>query len=491
MSDVQTLQQWGLGNQLSQVTLNPEGTQLTNTVTQATLAADAKHTVPATTPAGKSCEYTLASIYLQIIDPAQGLMGYRGACKRHNVKDPVKASDKATVLAYFLGTVEGDAVVPAAAEAPSAASAPEAAPAERSDKRKESSSSHTHRSSSKHASSRHDKHDKKRRSSSQQEAAKDKKKPKTAMTNETLFSNLVTVVDKRSKSSKAPTDESGTTASAEGLDDASRPTSSKKRDQLVAALTTEGFEVTAENKEMIEKSRQDAVQQHIMANETPVGNSTSILKAAAGKDLSRVLKLFLEVMQPPKKKVSAEKSSGSRPHLIGQKPIIIIPKGMTAPLTMVNAHEFFCNSRFVPRDVMLKKYPGKKDFPTTFHRRVGQRLGGGMVEYELIDNPRNKLPTAKDWDRVVAVVCLGQAWQFKDWPGKYSDPVQLFDSVFGFYVGMEGAKIPADLASWAVTQTKLNRDRRGLDSVTHAAFWNGVDEYMAIHKPEMLPQPES
>jgi len=91
-------------------------------------------------------------------------------------------------------------------------------------------------------------------------------------------------------------------------------------------------------------------------------------------------------------------------------------------------------------------------------------------------------------ERVVAVIALGQSWQMKDWPGSYSNPVQLFNRTFGFYIGMEGDKIPTELQGWSVTQSKLNRDKRGLDSVTYASFWNALDEWMAIHKPEMLPR---
>eukprot|EP00339_Tiarina_fusa_P024071 CAMPEP_0117007104 /NCGR_PEP_ID=MMETSP0472-20121206/7096_1 /TAXON_ID=693140 ORGANISM="Tiarina fusus, Strain LIS" /NCGR_SAMPLE_ID=MMETSP0472 /ASSEMBLY_ACC=CAM_ASM_000603 /LENGTH=158 /DNA_ID=CAMNT_0004708763 /DNA_START=71 /DNA_END=547 /DNA_ORIENTATION=- len=158
---------------------------------------------------------------------------------------------------------------------------------------------------------------------------------------------------------------------------------------------------------------------------------------------------------------------------------------------MINAHEFFANSKFVPRDVLTKKGITARSTPTQFSRRVGQRLGGGTVEYELMDNPKVKLRTAKDWERVVAVLAFGAAWQFKDWPGHYSHPVRLFGSVFGFYVGMEGANVPKELQGWSVVQQKVNRDKRGMDSVTYASFWNGVDEFMSIHKPEMLPQPET
>lgn len=499
---VSILQQWAQGGPLSQVTINDDGTEIVKD--GQTLSATTKVTI---THVDKTCEYTLASIFLQILNPAQGLKDYRSACKKYNVKDPVKASDKTTVVGFFLGTqadepATSEVVVPqpsetvaptdataaaAAATSTVVIAAPEAAPVtdKPRDKVRRPPSSTT--SSDKHRKERekgkdkdkdkdkdrHHRHDKKRSHSSSRSDEKKKKAPKTINT-ETLFSNLVTVVDKRSN--------------------AARQQKKEETAQLMAALSTEGFEVTPDLL-LQYKQKTDA----IVANEIPVGNSASILKAAAGKDLSRILKMYLDVIQPKLTTGKTTSTSTStlgqkktwRPHLVGQKPVIIVPKGMTAPITLLNAHEFFGNSRFVPRDVMMKKGFHKTNIPSTFSRRVGQRLGGGMVTYEIMDNPKVKLPTSKDWDRVVAVICLGQAWQFKDWPGHYSDPVRLFSSVFGFYAGMEGAKVPTDLQSWAVTQAKLNRDKRGLDSVTYASFWNGVDEFMAIHKPEMLPQPET
>lgn len=233
-----------------------------------------------------------------------------------------------------------------------------------------------------------------------------------------------------------------------------------------------------------------------MAHEIPVGNSASILKAGAGKDLSRILKLYNETMSmksSSKHSSSKGRSEGQkkwRSYLVGKKPIIILPKGMTAPITLVNAHTFFGESKFLTREKMQKELRTKKQAPKTqFSRKVHARLGGGTVEYELMDNPRSKLHRPEDWERVVAVVALGQSWQMKDWPGFYSNPVQLFNKVFGFYIGMEGDKIPKELQGWSVTQSKLNRDKRGLDSVTYASFWNALDEWMTIHKPELLPQP--
>lgn len=555
MSDnpVNVLQQWGKENKLAHVTLNPEGSTLTLRDDDngddndgnggVSIPAADKVTV---VHGDKTCDYTLASMFLQILDPAQGLVKYRGACKKYAVKDPVKASDKATVVGFFLPAEEAEGAaaappvaVPAAAAAPAATSAPAAdttatatadatepstavepaatqepavdvaPPAEKKaekphrhhDKDKEkhhrSSSSRDkdkhHRSSSsrdkdkdhhhkdrdkQHRHRDHDHHHNKRpRSSTEKPQAPKKRK---LIDTEQLFSNLITVVDKRS-AAKAK----------------------QENDQLVQALSPEGFSVTPDLLSQFRDASQAIVQ-----NEIPVGNSASILKAAAGKDLSRILKLYMDTMQQPSKTSSTRSNNHNhnniptstssstqtkvwRPYLVGKKPIIVVPSGMTAPITLLNAHDFFAKSMYVTRDVVMKKGTNKANLPTTFSRRVTQRLGGGTVDYELMDNPKSKLNTSKDWDRVVAVVASGQAWQFKDWPGHYSNPVRLFTSVFGFSVGMEGAKVPEELKGWACVQAKLNRDKRGLDSVTHAAFWNGLDEFMAIHKPELLPQPEN
>merc|ERR1711937_1038472 len=51
--------------------------------------------------------------------------------------------------------------------------------------------------------------------------------------------------------------------------------------------------------------------QESMAHEIPVGNSSSILKAGAGKDLSRILKLYDEVMSG-KNGVDKNRSGGRK-----------------------------------------------------------------------------------------------------------------------------------------------------------------------------------
>lgn len=446
MSD--TLKEWAEQGILSQAKLSSDGKSLT--LDDATL--DASQEIDMSSANGKSCRYTLASVYLQVLDPNQGLMAYRNSCKAHSVADPVKPLDKPTVVTYFLGAEAAADVVPEKVPTPT----------KRHKEKRHSSKKHE-------GHERHERHDPSRkRSHRESSSAPDKRKkraPKAPMTNEQLFSNLNVVVDKRA-------------------------TTEQSQEEIHKALSAEGFDVTPA---LLEKHL--PALELILPNEIPVGNSASILRPATAveRDFTRVLDLYNETIKPPgssssKKSSKPQKSKSAQPdrsHLIGKKPVIILPKGMSSPITMANAYEFFANAKFAPRDSSRKVQKP----PTTFTRKVANRLGGGIMEYEIMDNPSTKLGTnAMEWQRVVAVIALGQSWQFADWPGQYREPVHLFGKTYGFYIGMEGDKIQSDVEGWAVRKGMLNRDKRGLDSVCYASFWNGLDEWMAIHKPEMLPQ---
>lgn len=498
--NISTLKDWSQNGKLSEVTFNENGTfQLGDANIRAVDSVEV-------TANEKSCQYTAGSIFLQLVDPNQSLLNYRKACKKHQVKDPVKAGDKPVILAFFLGSSTSSTTTTTTTAAPSESAAAAAAtstttsttktstiPAgeasetvnreqkrdrDRDHDEKKKSRSSSDKDKNRSSSSSTKKRERSRSSSRPPSSSKEKKTKTKTIDPEKLFSNLSLVVGRREIRAKRDAEQA----------------------KLHLALSTEGFETVAP--EIIAKYNN----QESMAHEIPVGNSSSILKAGAGKDLSRVLKLYNETITGKNNSYGAGKnktgsagkggpsSDGSkkswRPYLVGKKPIIILPKGMQAPVTLVNAHKFFAESKFVTREKMQKELRTIKQAPkTVFTRNVSPRLGGGAVEYELMDNPKSKLNAPEDWERVVSVVALGQSWQMKDWPGSYSNPVQLFNRAFGFYIGMQGDKIPMELQSWSVTQSSINRDKRGLDSVAYSSFWNALDEWMAIYKPEMLPQP--
>jgi len=249
---------------------------------------------------------------------------------------------------------------------------------------------------------------------------------------------------------------------------------------ILEALSAQGYEV---NEDAVNTDREAT--NKILAREQPVGDSASILCFPL-RDFSRVLELFLEVKKIEERKVTSSKRH--KPETKSKKllglPIIIIPSAMTSPITMINALDFFQKATFVPRDVKIKKM-GRNKLPSiTVERYVSSRCGGGKLTFEIIDNPTTKLRHAHEWDRVVAIIPQGAEWQFKGW--RYTRPVDIFNRSFGYYIGIENAPVPKDVLKWNVKLGYLNRDKRGLDSVAYASFWNSLDEWMAVHKPEYL-----
>jgi parafibromin len=166
-------------------------------------------------------------------------------------------------------------------------------------------------------------------------------------------------------------------------------------------------------------------------------------------------------------------------------PIIVVPNAMTSAITMINAGFFLGKDAvFIPRDqAMQNPLAGKRGGTISITRKLAPRLGGADITYDIIDNPATRLKK-DEWNQVVAVICQGAAWQFKGW--RYSDPVDLFSRTFGFYVGLEGASVPNELRGWNVKTGKVSRDRRGLDNVCLASFWNGLEEFMAVHKQDFI-----
>ena len=388
------------------------------------------------------------------------------------------------------------------------------------DHHKSSSSSSRHKSSSSSSRDR----DRRKSSSSSKHAHRDrsssasashKKKPSERITSEKVLANLTSVADKRGQQQAQPAlikslkKTSATTGADDGKTNAAAAAAAYGEDTVDGAaagtevdfsfLSADGFDLP--DIAVMEDDRK--VVAKITAFEIAVGDSASVLRAWDARSLKRVLDLYndhkkMESSSAYRKRGSKSMSSSAilAPHEQAKKkkkrptkpPVIIVPNAVTSPVTLINSEEFFKRSKYVPSDVM-KKNGARKQPTVTIRRSIASKFGGKEMEYEIIDNPKGRLGTNKyEWDRVVAVVAQGAEWQFKGW--LWSNPVQIFSKTFGFYVGMDGDPVPKGLASWNVKLGKLNRDKRGLDSVTHASFWNNLDEWMYINKPEYLPDPE-
>ena len=327
-----------------------------------------------------------------------------------------------------------------------------------------------------------------------------------------------------------PTDDEGLSK------EESEKKSKEDRELLLKWLSPEGFQVDSPTVAAAIEADREAVRR-ITALEIPVGDSASILRAGAGgeivdkvneassgmsspggnvkkRDFARVLELYQEVVvaeerakrssssskkrppPPPPRGSSSSKSprtssgasaasSAASAKAIEGNPIIVVPNAMTSAITMVNAGIFLGkDATYMTRDqAMRNPEAGKRGGTITITRKLHPRLGGAEITYDIIDNPTTRLKK-DDWNRVVAIICQGASWQFKGW--RYSDPVDLFSRTFGFYVGLEGASVPNELRGWNVKTGKVSRDRRGLDNICHASFWNGLEEFMAVHKQDLI-----
>ena len=500
-----------------------------------TLAA-ASDTVSVTVADGKELSYPLGSFFLALLRPDESYMKYRGACRKLGV-DPIKVTERAAVASYF----GGDAAAAAAPAAEDKAAEPvlgtsegDTAASDRKERKKEKGGDKSRGKEKKEKAkeSREERHARKKEEARKVKEEKDieakakakkKEMAKKPVSTEELMSRLDTVVGKRDapEDGAGPAPEGGATAGAVDpfLLSADANKDREEETAIFDALSSKGFEVH----DLVDEIEADRpAVERITSMEIPVGDSASVLRCGAGadvgRDFSRVLDLYTEVVTAEdrakrgkrggsgseKKRKPSSSSSGqdsskrSRSSATSSgkqkpagKPIIVIPNAMTSVITLVNAFDFFGNSLFVPRDEAIKKTGAnnlsqlrKRGASIAVTHRVAQRLGGREIEYEIVDNPASRLRSAADWDRVVAVVAQGAEWQFKGW--RYPKPVDLFGKAFGFYIGIEGAPIPQVLLGWNVKLGKLNRDKRGLDSVTYAQFWNGLDEWMSVHKQEYL-----
>ena len=529
-----------------------------------TYDATIPHTLILTTSTGddnsREVSYTLASIYLQLLNPV--LLGYRKACSTSGVKDPVKILDKDHVISYFVesssaATAVGEDVVEAAAMDKEdvmhgASDNDDDNDDDAAIKKKAKIPKTVKRPSPRDRGESSNKKRSRDAPSEPTPSTTNKKSSSGPITNEILVANLGKIVDKRyaiAESTTIPAKEGGDVDMADATDN-NNPSSSQEtepgsqettattddqgglsqssshggsselvtaegkedRELLLSWLSPEGFRVDSPTVAAAIEADREVVRQ-ITASEIPVGDSASILRAGAGgevggvkKDFARVLEIFQEVVanedrakrgggatpsssskekrRPPP---PASTPSSSSKVLIPLKslamgnPIIVVPNAMTSVITMINAGFFFGKDGvFLTREqASSNPAAGKRGGTITISRKLAPRLGGAEITYDIIDNPATRLKK-DEWNRVVAVICQGASWQFKGW--RYSDPVDLFSRTFGFYVGLEGAAVPNELQGWNVKTGKISRDRRGLDNVCLASFWNGLEEFMAVHK---------
>jgi len=178
--------------------------------------------------------------------------------------------------------------------------------------------------------------------------------------------------------------------------------------------------------------------------------------------------------QQPQQQQQQQKG-GKRP---SKTPIIIIPAAPKSLITMLNVKDLFQDFKFISTED--KKGGGAKRENDVLIQR--KKEGGLTVPYRVLDNPTRL--TNVEWDRVVAVFVMGQAWQFKGWPHE-GRPVEILSRIAGFHLKMEETALEKNIANWAVSIITLSRNKRHLDRAAMLSFWERLDKHIIKNKPHL------
>lgn len=231
----------------------------------------------------------------------------------------------------------------------------------------------------------------------------------------------------------------------------------------------------------------------IYSYERVVTNRNTLLRGIKPTDFSHVRKQAedfitrLRTTKAPTASVPATKSLPHRgpptaiPASLAPKPqksrsridpIILLSPSASSLLTMANIKPFLESGVFSPSTTASGPHPQihhvsrllPSIHPTTPFRFI------------IVDSPEKFKPDY--WDRVVAVFTTGQGWQFRGY--KWSNPVELFREVRGYYVGWEGEKTPDVVKGWGagVRCYNVERARRFRDREVCEKIWEGIEVWM-------------
>lgn len=113
--------------------------------------------------------------------------------------------------------------------------------------------------------------------------------------------------------------------------------------------------------------------------------------------------------------------------------------------------------------------------------QIKKKLAGRDVTFDVYDSVTGF--SATKWRRVVAVICSGHEWQFKDWKsmqgsGSELSKKELFARVRGYYMTYADVKVPQLVDSWNVLKLQLPRNKRHHDVNEMTKFWQDFEVFL-------------
>ncbi|KAL7273627.1 accessory factor associated with RNA polymerase II [Rhizina undulata] len=230
----------------------------------------------------------------------------------------------------------------------------------------------------------------------------------------------------------------------------------------------------------------------IYSYERVVSNRNLHLRGIKPTDFSHVRKQaedFITRLRAQKDTMTPQPSSGSKHALPlrpgsthpgkpaasksrNKDPIILLSPSASSLLNMSNVKPFLESGVFSPPT------PHSSSSPQLQHvsRLLPTLHPTQPIRFIIVDTPEKFKPDY--WERVVAVFTTGQLWQFKNY--RWSNPVDLFREVRGFYVGWDGERVPDTVKGWGggVVNLSLDRGRRFRDREVCEVVWEGIERFM-------------
>ncbi|KAI1335861.1 putative Pol II transcription elongation factor subunit Cdc73 [Xylariaceae sp. FL0016] len=197
----------------------------------------------------------------------------------------------------------------------------------------------------------------------------------------------------------------------------------------------------------------------IYNSERKMGDRNSVLRGIKPTDFSHVRKLAGVFMNkksshPSSSNISANPALASHQKQKRPDPIILLSPSASSLLRMSNIKSFLEGGQYVPPDSLAASSSTSASM-LHINRLMKDIDPNRPMRFILVEGTEQFKP--EYWNRVVAVFTTGQTWQFKNY--KWSQPMDLFKHVPGFYVGWRGEQPPESVRNWGHRVMNVGVDR--------------------------------
>lgn len=194
----------------------------------------------------------------------------------------------------------------------------------------------------------------------------------------------------------------------------------------------------------------------IVRAERSTGDRNTVLQGQKHTDFAHIRKITETFLRKSSSRPSGPvpvPSATSRPNRPGGRrpePIILLSPSASSLLRLSNIQSFLVDGTYAPTSSAQSTGANMLYITRTLNSIDPSR----PQRFILVESPDNFKP--EYWNRVVAVLTTGQAWQFKNY--KWQQPAELFSHALGIYIGWRGDSVPETVKSWGRGVIKVSVD---------------------------------